>query len=394
MRNPTSALFSTWNCVPATLPRATMATTGRHSRWWPRPPPRRLPVTRRNGQSRRARPNPRRPAADARAAAAAFHGLQRVPAHLRQRQRNPVRARSRRHGRDFAPYPAEARRFAVLQPALRQDLHADADAEQRHARRAAHPLLQGSTMPGKAEQAPHAGREGALAGKDDALRPRHLRRVAGHGDLDRRAPRQRRSAFQRPQHGGEIARAGIDNGHHRAGARRGGAPCTDTLMPGRPVPRRRRVPAAPKAAAPSPGPRRAPRPHAPGRSPDDRAPVAGGPARGSRGGIAAPEERPTRRAGPAGTAAAATTSHSSAASHSRRSNSQIGPNRNAPQENPSRTSTGAPRGGRPAVPVAGIGGTWTVQTRIRPRASPWSRAPRRVPAGPVRWPRAAPAPPP
>jgi hypothetical protein len=28
MRSPTSALFSTWNWVPATLPRATMATTG------------------------------------------------------------------------------------------------------------------------------------------------------------------------------------------------------------------------------------------------------------------------------------------------------------------------------------------------------------------------------
>ena len=197
---PTSWLFSTWNCVPARLPAATIATTG---------PPysvvaMRLARDRRRaarscGRNRRGRRAPGHPAADARRA--------RNPARS-----SPSAAAAARAPSISAISPAIQPKpgvTCVLQPALGHQLHADADAEERGAARRSR-----SRSP-RACRRPRRGRgavgERALAGQHDAVGAGDTRPGSAVTATSAAMPAALGRQRQRARGGCQIAAAVVDH---------------------------------------------------------------------------------------------------------------------------------------------------------------------------------------
>ena len=131
-----------------------------------------------------------------------------VPAHLRQPEAGCL------HRRDLALDPAEAGCLAVLQAALRHQLHADADAEERRAR--AGRILQRGAQARNRRQSVGAIGEGTLPGQHDAVGAPHPVRIGGHPYLNGQAGTVGR-LLQRARSGGEVAALVVDDGDPAAG---------------------------------------------------------------------------------------------------------------------------------------------------------------------------------
>ena len=147
--------------------------------------------------------------------------VERVPAHVRNFQ---VRI-GRRDAIDLAGDPAQALRHLVFAPALGQQLHADADAEERPALLAHRLLERGDHAVDRIETAAAIGK-GADAGKHDAVGGGHHIRIAGHDDRLVEAGFVRR-ALERL--GGRVQIAGAvvdDRNAHRSAPGSGNRPIT------------------------------------------------------------------------------------------------------------------------------------------------------------------------
>ncbi len=131
--------------------------------------------------------------------------LDRVPADLRDFQR--------RIGRldllDVAGDPAEAARHRLFQPALRHQLHADADAEERP-RLGDRRLLDRLDHAGHGVEAGAAIGIGADAGQHDAVGGAHAFGIGGQVDLGGDA-RFARGALERLGRRAQIAGAVVDD---------------------------------------------------------------------------------------------------------------------------------------------------------------------------------------
>ncbi len=177
---PSVWLFSGWNCVPAMLSRATMAVTG---------PPWSVTASTSSRRGRRpAHRNARNRHAGRRARSRCPSSsgwscrlCQRVPAHMRDLERGVVGHDQRDIARESSRAPAST---IVFEPARGQQLHADADAEERAAALALHDLLQRLDHAGHGVEAAPAIGEGADARQHDPVGGAHLLRIAG--DADRR----------------------------------------------------------------------------------------------------------------------------------------------------------------------------------------------------------------
>ena len=116
----------------------------------------------------------------------------------------------RGHTHHFAFDPTQPLVVAMFAPDFGQQLHADADAEKRHAA-FQHRILQRLDHAGNGGKAPHAIGESADAGQHDALGARDAVRIGGDDDLVPRAAIAG-SARQRLLGGTQIPRAVIDKG--------------------------------------------------------------------------------------------------------------------------------------------------------------------------------------
>src|SRR5580704_15295145 len=105
------------------------------------------------------------------------HDIERVPAHVRDFQ-----VRIARHDAiDFAGDPTQAFRHFIFTAALGQELHADANAEERLASLAHRLVQRPDHAVHRVEAAPAIG-EGADTRQHDTVRLRHHRRIVGHHD--------------------------------------------------------------------------------------------------------------------------------------------------------------------------------------------------------------------
>ncbi len=123
-----------------------------------------------------------------------------VPAHVRHPQRI-----GRLELGDRAGDPAEPGMGAELLARIRQQLHADADA-QEGVGLVTHPAVERIDHAGDRGERSHAGGEGADARQDDAIGTRHDRRIGGDVDVDGTGRAQ--GIF----HGAQVARAIVDQG--------------------------------------------------------------------------------------------------------------------------------------------------------------------------------------
>src|SRR5580692_225925 len=147
--------------------------------------------------------------------------IERVPAHVRDFQ-----ARIARHDAiDFAGDPAQTFRNLVFAPALGQQLHADADAEERPAL-LPHRLVQRSDHAiHRVEAAPAIGK-GAYTRQHDTVRLRHHRGIVGHHDGLAEAGLVR-GALERFCSRVQVTGAVIDDRHaHRRAPGSGNSPIT------------------------------------------------------------------------------------------------------------------------------------------------------------------------
>ena len=103
--------------------------------------------------------------------------FQVVPAHMGDFEAGVVRL----EGRNLAGHPAEARRLAMLQAAVGEQLHADADAEKRHSARR-HRFRQRFNHTVHCIQPATAVGEGALPRQHDMARPGDPVGIAGRHD--------------------------------------------------------------------------------------------------------------------------------------------------------------------------------------------------------------------
>ncbi len=118
-------------------------------------------------------------------AIAVLHRLHVVPAHMRHLDRR-IGALDQP---DIAGDPAEARAFAIFEPARGEQLHADADAEERHAVRQ-HALFQRLDQARRSRSAlQRRCWNDADAGQHDPLRAAHEVGIRRHRHMLARPPR-------------------------------------------------------------------------------------------------------------------------------------------------------------------------------------------------------------
>ncbi len=134
-------------------------------------------------------------------------GVERVPAHVRNLQ---LRI-GRRDAVDLAGNPTQALDHLVFAAALRHQLHADADAEERPAL-ATHRFLERLDHALDRIESAAAIRKRADAGQHDAVGPAHRVRVSGHHDRLVASGLARRT-LERLGGRMQVARAVIDDRH-------------------------------------------------------------------------------------------------------------------------------------------------------------------------------------
>ena len=134
-----------------------------------------------------------------------------VPAHVRHLVAAAVRCLAARQvkAQHFAGNQAEPGRAvgrAALGAVRQQHLHADADAEQRLARRRLQHRLQQAGL----AQLAHAVAHGPLSRQHHPVGGAHLRRVGGDDGVDARVLRRMN---HRLRHRAQVAHAVVDHGH-------------------------------------------------------------------------------------------------------------------------------------------------------------------------------------